>query len=184
MEKTASSSLSGCPWASSRVQRLTGRRPPTFAIHCSAYGPSRAARATSPSSSNKPGKFMNRTASTAALLCALFAMPARAQDFLAGVVSIDVTMTKDRGETCIASQYGVGTATTAAGRHLANGSTPMPSRLRIVPGASAATSLSRIWRTAGRSRCALMTAGPSCGAGASTLATPQHERSAWAGWLG
>ncbi|QDM29652.1 septal ring lytic transglycosylase RlpA family protein [Tardiphaga sp. vice304] len=35
-------------------------------------------------------------------------MPARAQDFLVGVVSIDVTMTRDRGETCIASQYGVG----------------------------------------------------------------------------
>lgn len=43
-----------------------------------------------------------------ALLSALFAMPARAQNFLAGVVSIDLTMTKDRSETCIASQYGVG----------------------------------------------------------------------------
>jgi rare lipoprotein A len=35
-------------------------------------------------------------------------MPAAAEDFLAGVVSIDVTMTRDPGETCIASQYGVG----------------------------------------------------------------------------
>ena len=51
---------------------------------------------------------MNCLIYAAALLCALFAMPARAQNFLAGVVSIDVTMTKDRGETCIASQYGVG----------------------------------------------------------------------------
>lgn len=33
---------------------------------------------------------------------------ARAQDFLAGVVSIDVTMHRDRGEVCHASQYGVG----------------------------------------------------------------------------
>ncbi|MCW2783322.1 MAG: rare lipoprotein [Marmoricola sp.] len=44
----------------------------------------------------------------AALLCALFTMPAAAQGFLAGVVSIDVTMARDRGEVCIASQYGVG----------------------------------------------------------------------------
>lgn len=44
----------------------------------------------------------------AALLCALFATPAYAQNFLDGVASIDVTMTRNRGETCIASQYGVG----------------------------------------------------------------------------
>jgi rare lipoprotein A (peptidoglycan hydrolase) len=42
----------------------------------------------------------------AALLCALFVTPASAQNFLEGVVSINVTMTKE--ETCIASQYGVG----------------------------------------------------------------------------
>jgi len=51
---------------------------------------------------------MTRAIYAAALLLALFAMPARAQNFLAGVVSIDVTMTRDRVETCIASQYGVG----------------------------------------------------------------------------
>jgi rare lipoprotein A len=34
-------------------------------------------------------------------------MPA-AQNFLAGVVSINVTMTRERGEVCIASQYGIG----------------------------------------------------------------------------
>jgi rare lipoprotein A len=44
----------------------------------------------------------------ASLLCALFTMPAAAQDFLAGVHSINITMTRDRVETCIASQYGVG----------------------------------------------------------------------------
>jgi rare lipoprotein A len=42
----------------------------------------------------------------AAVLSALFAMPAAAQDFLAGVRSIDVTMTRE--ETCSASQYGIG----------------------------------------------------------------------------
>ncbi|UFS77238.1 septal ring lytic transglycosylase RlpA family protein [Tardiphaga sp. 37S4] len=42
----------------------------------------------------------------AALLCALFVTPASAQNFLEGVVSINVTLTKE--ETCIASQYGVG----------------------------------------------------------------------------
>jgi rare lipoprotein A (peptidoglycan hydrolase) len=42
----------------------------------------------------------------AALLCALFVTPASAQNFLEGVVSINVNMT--RQETCIASQYGVG----------------------------------------------------------------------------
>ena len=44
----------------------------------------------------------------AALCCvsALFAMPASAQDFLAGVRSIDVAMT--RVEICTARQYGVG----------------------------------------------------------------------------
>jgi rare lipoprotein A len=41
----------------------------------------------------------------AALLCALIVTPAAAQNFLEGVVSINVTMTKE--ETCIASQYGV-----------------------------------------------------------------------------
>ena len=41
----------------------------------------------------------------AALLCA-FITPAPAQNFLEGVVSINVTMTKEK--TCIASQYGVG----------------------------------------------------------------------------
>jgi len=46
------------------------------------------------------------TALATALLCALFAMPANAQDIFAGVRSIDVTMT--RVETCIASHYGVG----------------------------------------------------------------------------
>jgi rare lipoprotein A len=42
----------------------------------------------------------------AALLCALFTMPASAQDIFAGIRSIEVTMTRE--ETCIASQYGVG----------------------------------------------------------------------------
>lgn len=56
---------------------------------------------------------MTRAIYAAALLLALFAMPAQAQNFLAGVVSIDVTMTRDARvypghETCIASQYGVG----------------------------------------------------------------------------
>lgn len=46
------------------------------------------------------------TAFAAALLCALFAMPASAQDIFAGVRSIDVTM--HRVETCVASHYGVG----------------------------------------------------------------------------
>ncbi|KAA0076110.1 septal ring lytic transglycosylase RlpA family protein [Tardiphaga sp. P9-11] len=46
------------------------------------------------------------TAIAAALLCALFVTPASAQNFLEGVISINVTMTKE--ETCIASQYGVG----------------------------------------------------------------------------
>ncbi|WP_441281193.1 septal ring lytic transglycosylase RlpA family protein [Tardiphaga sp. 862_B3_N1_1] len=40
------------------------------------------------------------------MLCALFVTPASAQNFLEGVVSINVTMSKE--ETCIASQYGVG----------------------------------------------------------------------------
>lgn len=48
----------------------------------------------------------------AASLCALFAMPAAAQDpadrsFLAGVRSIEMVMTR-AGEECTASQYGVG----------------------------------------------------------------------------
>lgn len=42
----------------------------------------------------------------AASLCALFAAPASAQNFLEGVRSIDVTMTKE--QVCTASQYGVG----------------------------------------------------------------------------
>jgi rare lipoprotein A (peptidoglycan hydrolase) len=46
------------------------------------------------------------TATAAALLCALFVTPAAAQNFLEGVVSINVTLTRE--ETCIASQYGVG----------------------------------------------------------------------------
>jgi hypothetical protein len=41
-----------------------------------------------------------------ALPCALCVTPAAAQNFLDGVVSINVTMTKE--ETDIASQYGVG----------------------------------------------------------------------------
>jgi rare lipoprotein A len=44
----------------------------------------------------------------AALLCALFTMPASAQGFLDGVISIDVTMRRSRSEICTASQYGVG----------------------------------------------------------------------------
>jgi rare lipoprotein A len=44
----------------------------------------------------------------AALLCALFVAPAAAQGFLNGVASIDVTMHRVRGDTCVASQYGVG----------------------------------------------------------------------------
>jgi rare lipoprotein A (peptidoglycan hydrolase) len=40
------------------------------------------------------------------LLCAFLISPATAQNFFEGVVSIDVTMTRE--ETCIASQYGVG----------------------------------------------------------------------------
>ena len=43
----------------------------------------------------------------AASLCALFTVPAAAGDFLAGVRSIDVVMTR-AGEECTASQYGVG----------------------------------------------------------------------------
>jgi rare lipoprotein A len=49
---------------------------------------------------------MKNRALAAALLCALFVTPASAQNFLEGVVSINVAMTKE--ETCIASQYGVG----------------------------------------------------------------------------
>jgi rare lipoprotein A len=56
---------------------------------------------------------MTRLLSACALLCALFITSAGAEpfqrpnpNFLAGVVSIDVTMTKV--ETCTASQYGVG----------------------------------------------------------------------------
>lgn len=49
---------------------------------------------------------MIRFLAACGLLCALIAMPASAQSFLEGVVSIDVTMTKE--ETCVASQYGVG----------------------------------------------------------------------------
>jgi rare lipoprotein A len=58
------------------------------------------------------------TVLAAALLCALFAMPASAQDIFAGVRSIDVEMT--RVETCIASQYGVGDRYN--GRRTASGS--------------------------------------------------------------
>lgn len=49
---------------------------------------------------------MLRLITACTLLCALFAMPASAQDIFAGVRSIDVTMT--RVETCVASHYGVG----------------------------------------------------------------------------
>ncbi|MGM4886310.1 hypothetical protein [Tardiphaga sp. 11_C7_N12_6] len=58
------------------------------------------------------------------LLCAFLISPADAQSFLDGVVSINVTMTKE--ETCIASQYRAGMAITAAGRPQASGSTPTP----------------------------------------------------------
>lgn len=44
----------------------------------------------------------------AALLCVLLIAPAAAQDFLAGVRSIEVTMTREPGARCIASQYGIG----------------------------------------------------------------------------
>jgi rare lipoprotein A len=49
---------------------------------------------------------MIRLFSACFLLCAIQTLPASAQNFLEGVVSINVTMTKE--ETCIASQYGVG----------------------------------------------------------------------------
>jgi rare lipoprotein A (peptidoglycan hydrolase) len=49
---------------------------------------------------------MIRLFSACVLLCAFLISPASAQNFLEGVVSINVTMTKE--ETCIASQYGVG----------------------------------------------------------------------------
>jgi hypothetical protein len=49
---------------------------------------------------------MIRLFSACALLCAFFISPAAAQNFLDGVVSINVNMTKE--ETCIASQYGIG----------------------------------------------------------------------------
>lgn len=49
---------------------------------------------------------MPRLAAVCTLLCALFAMPASAQDIFAGIRSIDVIM--HRVETCIASHYGVG----------------------------------------------------------------------------
>ena len=49
---------------------------------------------------------MLRFAAAYTLLCALFAMPASAQDIFAGVRSIDVTMT--RVESCTASHYGLG----------------------------------------------------------------------------
>jgi hypothetical protein len=48
---------------------------------------------------------MIRLFSACILLCAFFISPASAQHFLEGVISINVTMTKE--ETCIASQYGV-----------------------------------------------------------------------------
>lgn len=49
---------------------------------------------------------MIRLFSACVLLCAFFISPASAQNFLEGVVSINVTMSKE--ETCVASQYGVG----------------------------------------------------------------------------
>jgi len=49
---------------------------------------------------------MIRLFSACALLCAFFNSPAFAQNFLEGVVSIGVKLTKE--ETRIASQYGVG----------------------------------------------------------------------------
>jgi hypothetical protein len=63
----------------------------------------------------------------AALLCALFFAPAAAQGFLDGVVSIDVTMHRVRGETCVASQYGVGDGYHGRRTGRANGSTRMRS---------------------------------------------------------
>jgi rare lipoprotein A (peptidoglycan hydrolase) len=51
------------------------------------------------------------------LLCAFLVSPASAQNFLDGVVSINVTMTRE--ETCIASQYGVGDG--YHGRRMASG---------------------------------------------------------------
>jgi hypothetical protein len=60
---------------------------------------------------------MIRLFSACASLCALFAMPASAQNILEGVVSINVTMTTE--ETCIASQYGVGNG--YHGKRTANG---------------------------------------------------------------
>jgi hypothetical protein len=53
----------------------------------------------------------------AALLCAFIITPAVAQNFLDGVVSINVTMRKE--ETCIVSQYGVGDG--CHGRRTASG---------------------------------------------------------------
>jgi rare lipoprotein A len=51
---------------------------------------------------------MTRFLAALCCACVFFAVPAAAQDFLAGVRSINVTMTRELGETCIASQYGVG----------------------------------------------------------------------------
>jgi rare lipoprotein A len=47
---------------------------------------------------------------SAALVLAALMSPAAAQsgNFLAGVISIDLTMTRERGELCTASQYGIG----------------------------------------------------------------------------
>jgi rare lipoprotein A (peptidoglycan hydrolase) len=49
---------------------------------------------------------MIRLFSACVLLCAILTLPASAQNFLEGVVSINVNMTRE--ETCTASQYGVG----------------------------------------------------------------------------
>ncbi|WP_441229394.1 hypothetical protein AB7828_03420 [Tardiphaga sp. 215_C5_N2_1] len=59
--------------------------------------------------------------SAAALLCALFVTPASAQNFLEGVVSINVTMTKKPASP---ASMASALATTAAGQPQASGSTP------------------------------------------------------------
>lgn len=60
---------------------------------------------------------MIRTAVLAALALACLIVNAEAQDFLSGIRSINVEMTRD--ETCIASQYGIGDG--YHGKRTANG---------------------------------------------------------------
>jgi hypothetical protein len=67
---------------------------------------------------------MIRLFSACGLLCTFLISAASAQNFLEGVVSINVTMTKE--ETYIASQSGVGDGYNGRKTASANGSTPTP----------------------------------------------------------